>query len=305
MSVPSIHLGSSSFTADGWQGTFYPKNLKSSDRLNFYSTRFDTVEIDSTFYGTPSPKTVQNWYDQTPSNFVFALKVPNIITHDKLLEDTGADLAEFLDTASLLKEKLGPLVLQFPFFDRAKFPTQQDFLAVLEPFLASLPPDKKFAVEIRNKQWLDATFANVLRRHKIALVLQDLSTMPAAHELERKFDPITTDWTYIRWLGDRKWVEGITVKWDKPVIDRTPQLMRWIDFCFKIRHRGVTIYAYANNHYNGFSPYTIDRFRQLWKQKGHPALPEPVAPLAPADPAKPQSPDSVSNEPDQPTLFDL
>ena len=302
MPAPPIHLGSSSFTADGWQGTFYPKSLKSQDRLSFYATRFDTVEIDSTFYGTPSPKTVQNWYDQTPPNFIFSLKIPNIITHDKLLEDTSADLAEFLDTAGILKEKLGPLVFQFPFFDRSKFESQRDFLQVLEPFLASLPPEKKFAVEIRNKQWLDATFANVLRRHKIALVLQDLSSMPVAHELERHFDPITADWTYIRWLGDRKWIEGITVKFDKPVTDRTSQLMRWIDFCFKIRHRGTTIYAYANNHYTGFSPHTIDQFRQLWKQKGHPPLPEPPAPSSPTN-------DSTSPSDTEPAtqtnLFDL
>ena len=299
MPASPIHLGSSSFTADGWQGTFYPKSLKSQDRLSFYATRFDTVEIDSTFYGTPSPKTVQKWYDQTPPNFIFSLKIPNIITHDKLLEDTRADLAEFLDTTGILKEKLGPLVFQFPFFDRSNFESQRDFLQVLEPFLASLPPEKKFAVEIRNKQWLDATFANVLRRHKIALVLQDLSSMPVAHELERNFDPITTDWTYIRWLGDRKWIEGITVKFDKPVTDRTPQLMRWIDFCFKIRHRGTTIYAYANNHYTGFSPHTIDQFRQLWKQKGHAPLPEPLAP-------DPSPNDSPSTKPaTQTNLFDL
>src|ERR1700760_2279977 len=296
MPIPPIHLGSSSFAADGWQGSFYPQNLKSSDRLNFYSTRFDTVEIDSTFYGTPAAKTVQNWYDQTPANFLSSLKVPNIITHDKLLEDTDADLAEFLDTASILKEKLGPLVFQFPFFETIKLPTQRDFLDLISPILAKQPADKKFAVEIRNKQWLDATFADTLRRHKIALVLQDLSTMPAPHEL--KFDPITADWTYIRWLGDRKWIEGVTVKWDKPVIDRTPQLMRWIDFCFKIRHRGVTIYAYANNHYTGFSPHTIDQFRQLWKKKGHDPLPEPSSSFTPAAPPQ----DSASSpEPIQPS----
>jgi uncharacterized protein YecE (DUF72 family) len=297
MSTP-IHLGSSSFTANGWQGTFYPEKLKSADRLSFYATRFDTVEIDSTFYGTPSAKTVQSWFDKTPANFVFSLKVPNIITHDKLLEDTDADLREFLETASLLKDKLGPLVFQFPYFDRFKFSAQQDFLKVLEPFLARLPPDKRFAVEIRNKPWLDANFAGILRRHNVALVLQDLSTMPAADELERKFDPITTDWTYIRWLGDRKWIEDITVKFDKPVIDRTPQLMRWIDFCFKIRHRGVTIYAYANNHYTGFSPHTIDQFRTLWRKKGHPPLPEP--PAAPFESRSPNLPDP----PAQSNLFD-
>ncbi len=129
--------------------------------------------------------------------------------------------------------------------------------------------------------------------------------MPAPHEL--KFDPITTNWTYIRWLGDRKWIEGKTVKWDKPVIDRTPQLMRWIDFCFKIRHRGVTIYAYANNHYTGFSPHTITQFRTLWKQKGHPPLPEPtpMSPSADASAANAPNPDARPKPAAQTNLFDF
>src|SRR6202012_1784245 len=95
----------------------------------------------------------------------------------------------------------------------------------------------------------------------------------------------------IRWLGDRKWIEGITLKMGKPVIDRTPPLIRRIGFWFKIRPRGVTIYAYANNHYTGFSPHTIDQFRQLWKQKGHDPLPEPTAPTpSPRNPAAPPIP---------------
>src|SRR5262245_10478127 len=79
---PLILAGTSSFTADGWQGTFYPANLKSSDYLRHYATRFPTVEIDSTFYGTPKPERVRVWYDRTPPDFVFAAKVPQIITHD-------------------------------------------------------------------------------------------------------------------------------------------------------------------------------------------------------------------------------
>jgi uncharacterized protein YecE (DUF72 family) len=68
-------------------------------------------------------------------------------------------------------------------------------------------------MEIRNRQWLDAEFANFLRDHKIALVLQDQSLMPSPAEL--KFDPITADWTYIRWLGDRKTIEEQTTTWTR------------------------------------------------------------------------------------------
>ena len=109
---------------------------------------------------------------------------------------------------TFLATKLGPMVFQFPFFSRSVFKTQADFLDKLAPFLKKLPHDYKFAVEIRNKEWLDAGLADLLREHGVALVLQDRSRMPGPTELAEKFDPITTDWTYIRWLGDRKGIEA-------------------------------------------------------------------------------------------------
>jgi uncharacterized protein YecE (DUF72 family) len=93
--------------------------------------------------------------------------------------------------------------------------------------------------------------------------------MPNPSEL--KFDPVTTEWTYIRWLGDRKGIEAITQTWDKVVVDRAEELSSWVDFCHQIRKRGVTVYAYANNHYQGQGPATISKFIQLWSER---ALPE-------------------------------
>jgi uncharacterized protein YecE (DUF72 family) len=145
------------------------------------------------------------------------------------------------------------MVFQFPFFDRWKFSKQMDFLAVLAVFLKKLPAERRFAVEIRNKNWLDARLADLLREHKIALVLQDLSHMPGPVELSKKFDPITADWTYIRWLGDRKAIEKQTTTWNKTVVDRTTELSSWVDYCYQIRKRGVLIYGYANNH--GWATY--------------------------------------------------
>ena len=244
--------------------------MQSRDYLSFYAEHFDSVEVDSTFYACPSANTVSGWFAKTPDNFVFSVKVPQTITHDKVLIDCQPELKQFLDTMGSLGAKLGPIVFQFPFFSRGIFKDRHEFLDRLVPFLKKLPADHKFAVEVRNKNWLDAELANLLRDHKIALVLQDRSLMPSPAEL--KFDPITSDWTYIRWLGNRKGIEAITQTWDKVVIDRTEELSSWVDFCYQVRKRGVTVYAYANNHYQGHGPATVASFVSIWNGKGLPEI---------------------------------
>ena len=139
--------------------------------------------------------------------------------------------------------------------------------------MRKLPDSHKFAIEIRNRTWLDAELANLLRDHRIALVLQDRSLMPNPSELN--FDPITADWTYIRWLGDRKSIAERTTTWDKTVVDRTSELSSWVDYCCPIIKRGVLIYAYANNHFGGHAPATIEQFRKLWREKGFPEIEKP------------------------------
>src|SRR5215468_10160550 len=115
---PRILLGTSSFTASGWEGSFYPKGLRSSDYLSYYADRFHTVEVDATYYACPTPRTVSNWAARTPENFIFSVKVPQTITHEKVLVDCAGELQEFLTTMDLLGPKLGPMVFQFPAFDR-------------------------------------------------------------------------------------------------------------------------------------------------------------------------------------------
>src|SRR5262249_48551345 len=127
--IPGILLGTSSFTAKGWEGTFYPPGMKSQDFLTYYAKQFRAVEIDSTFYGTPKPSTVINWKEKTPADFVFALKVPQVITHEKILVGCEQEFGEFAETVSLLGEKLGPMLLQFPKFDRWVLKDLEAFLA--------------------------------------------------------------------------------------------------------------------------------------------------------------------------------
>lgn len=100
-----IRLGTSSFTADGWNGAFYPKGMKSADYIRYYSSRFDTVEVDSTFYRYPTIEAVNNWALKTPSGFIFSLKIPQTITHQKILVDCEKEFEEFVSTVEVLGEK--------------------------------------------------------------------------------------------------------------------------------------------------------------------------------------------------------
>jgi uncharacterized protein YecE (DUF72 family) len=185
--------GTSSFTASGWQGTFYPRGLKAAEYLSYYGQHFSSVEIDSTFYACPADRVVANWGARVPEGFVFSAKVPQVITHEKVLRDCSGELGEFLKTMDLLGPKLGPLLFQFPYFGRGVFPDGHAFTDRLVPFLKSLPGGYQFAMEIRNRDWLDAELANLLREYRVTLVLQDRSWMADPDEL--KFDPITAGWT--------------------------------------------------------------------------------------------------------------
>jgi len=265
-SLPGILLGTSAFTADGWQGSFYPPGMKSRDFLSYYATRFATVDVDSTFYGCPSATTVSNWAARTPEDFIFSVKVPQVITHEKALVNCDSEFEEFVKTMDILGPKLGPMVFQFPSFDRWKFPKQDHFLAVLMPFLKKLPTDHKFVIEIRNKNWLDARFADVLREHNIALALTDTSFVPRPWEMKEEFDLITADFTYVRWLGDRKAIEEQTKVWNQTIVDRTSDLKNWVEIFREFVAKKMKIFAYANNHYEGHGPATVRHFQQLWEK---------------------------------------
>ncbi len=206
-----IRVGTSAFTAVGWAGPFYPDGMQPRDFLTYCATKFNTVEVDGTFYRTSARSTITGWANKTPPEFVFSLKIPQVINHEKCLEDCEEDFQTFVNTAEVLgKEKLGPMLLQFPYFNRTEFKTGAEFWARLRPFLKKLPKDHQFAIEIRNKNWLDEKFTEILREHNVALAVIDQAWMPGITELTSRVDPITANFTYLRWLGDRRGIEEQT-----------------------------------------------------------------------------------------------
>src|SRR6185503_6370716 len=144
----SIRLGTQGWNYDAWVGPFYPEGTKPADFLGVYSRAFDTVEVDSTFYATPPSKTLRGWAQRTPPNFVFALKLPQEITHVRRFRDVDSLANEFLDRARELGEKLGPILIQLgPDFGPTELPA-------LAKFLPTLPSDIAFAIEFRDKTWI-------------------------------------------------------------------------------------------------------------------------------------------------------
>ncbi|MFQ5912137.1 MAG: DUF72 domain-containing protein [Nitrospinota bacterium] len=263
-----LFLGTSSWTAEGWEKSFYPPGTRPSDYLTAYARVFHTVECDATFYRIPSAQAVDGWRRKLPGGFVFAAKIPQVITHEKVLEDCEEDLKEFLGVMDLLGDNLGPLLFQFPYFNKKRFSSPKPFFARLQTFLKKLPPGHRFAVEVRNKAWVGRELLGILRDHGVAFTLIDHPWMHRIDELMERVDPVTADFVFVRWLGDRRKIEEMTDAWDTPVIDRTESLLRWVPVFQDLLERKLDVLAYFNNHYAGHAPASVRMLQEMLVKVG-------------------------------------
>jgi uncharacterized protein YecE (DUF72 family) len=218
--MSEIRIGVSGWLYPPWRGNFYPAGLPHRLELAYASRRFNALEVNGTFYSLKRPSNFRSWYEETPSNFVFALKGGRYLTHMRKLKEPLQPLANFLASGVLcLREKLGPILWQFPpsmpfvedrfkeFFELLPHDTVQ--LARLAghhaPFLKKrvhLEPDAKrpvrHAVEFRHESFLSDRFTDLLRKHDVALVVADVaSKYPTAED-------VTADWVYLRLHGSRQ-----------------------------------------------------------------------------------------------------
>ena len=258
----AVQIGCCGWSYDDWVGPFYPEATKSGEFLAKYADRFDVVEVDSTFYRTPSIKMVEGWHAKTPDHFRFSLKLPQVITHEKMLRDCQEERDGFLAAAKLLGEKLHSVCLQFGYFNKQKFLSLDAFLEVLDPFLADWPGDVPAAVEIRNKNWLTTDFTECLRRHNAAMVLVQQTWMPSPGDVMKKLDVFTGPFGYVRLLGDREGIEKITTTWNKVVVDRSDEMHQIARALTELSIK-VPVLAFVNNHYAGFGPETAETLRRL------------------------------------------
>ena len=246
-----IRLGAQGWNYDAWVGPFYPSGTRAIDYLTMYARAFDTVEVDSTFYAIPAVKTVRGWAARTPPHFTFALKLPQEITHERRLRGAGDLLVQFLDAARELGPKLGPILIQCgPDFGPAELPG-------LASFLPLLPPDMNFAIEFRQRAWVNEGVLALLKEHSVALALSDGKWIPRNVVMKLAESP-TSDFAYVRWMGpDRSIVDYSRIQ-----VDRSREIAAWTETLRGLMKRVKTAYCYVNNHFAGHSPATIRMLQQ-------------------------------------------
>jgi uncharacterized protein YecE (DUF72 family) len=180
-----IYIGTSGFAYKEWKGKFYPEKISPKEMLSFYTQHLGTVEINNTFYHMPTVSVLASWAKQVPSDFVFALKAPRVITHLKRLRKVFEETEYLFKTLAVLERKLGPILFQIP----RSFPLDQ---SLLEDFLLLVPGDISCAFEFRNPSWLDAKILDLLRARECSLCIADSDGNPAGKIIS------TAPWGYLR-----------------------------------------------------------------------------------------------------------
>ena len=282
--MSDIRIGISGWRYGPWRKDFYPEGLRQDDELSFASRAVNTIEINGSFYSLQTPERYRHWHDETPDDFVFAVKGPRFITHMRRLKEVEEPLANFFASGPLLLEdKLGPILWQFP--PNMKFDEQ-----LLADFLELLPSDRaqarrlaahcsqrlqgnggtdvkgraalRHAVEVRHESFLCEAFIELLRKHGVALVVADSAgKWPYVED-------ITADFVYLRLHGDtelyssgytaralRRWCQRIEA-WSggtqpedaRLIVDKPPP-----------KRRSRDIYCYFDNDQKVHAPYDARR----------------------------------------------
>lgn len=216
-------IGTSGYNYPEWRGSFYPEKFPAAKMLEYYAERFNTVEVNYTFYRMPTEKQLAGWAATTPASFVFTLKAPRRITHDSKLQNCEETVATFCATARTLGDRLGVLLFQLP-------PTFRRSVAVLEQFLACLPEGTRAAFEFRHASWHDDEVYTALRRRNAALCIADsekMSTPPV----------VTADYGYLR-LRDEGYDDADIARWAEE-IRRLAGSWRDVFVYFKHEEQGV------------------------------------------------------------------
>ena len=224
-----LWVGCSGWSYQDWRGLVYDPDRPARTWFEQYAERFDTVELNATFYRLPKASTVDAWREQAPDGFCFAVKVGQFGTHRMKLRDAGSWLPRHLEVVAHLGDHLGPQLFQLPPRWRRDVPRLDDALAATDPRL-------RWAVELRDPSWLHDDVFEVLARHGAALCLHDL--LPD-HPLER-----TTDWTYVRFHGP----DAIGDPYHGRYGPR--RLRRHVELLGEWRDAGCDVHAYFNNDWD-------------------------------------------------------
>jgi uncharacterized protein YecE (DUF72 family) len=258
---PTFHIGTCAWSYDDWRSVFYPEHLPAGDRLAFLARHFHTVEIDSTFYHAPAAHVSEHWAEVTPHDFLFSAKLPRELTHELRLHDCRPQLEAFLTSLAPLGRKLACVLVQLPPF----FSPKHDEHA-LRDFIRQLPRDVRFAVEFRDAEWHQPRIMHLLAEHGVCWVWNDTSTLDHSAEAALGFWPHTTDFIYLRLLGDldtKYHPDGSRVHLYREIRwPREAALENWAEKIRAVTPPATRVLVYASNQYEGFAPHSAARFAE-------------------------------------------
>ena len=236
----TLFVGTSGWQYRHWRHVFYPDKRPQREWLPFFAERFQTVEVNNTFYNLPERSVFEHWRTETPDDFVFALKMSRYLTHLKRLHDPIDPVRRFMERAQALGPKMGPILLQLPPRFRAN-------LELLDASLDVFDPSVRVAVEFRDESWFQPETQSVLERHRAALCLAD---SPRRNQPALR----TAGWAFIRFH------EGAGSR--APGYERSA-LAAWVTRIAQMWPQTADVYVYFNNDTAGHAIRDAAVFAQL------------------------------------------
>lgn len=239
--MAELRIGCSGWAYPHWKGgVFYPEGLKAKDELTYYASRFDTAEINGSFYRLPSETAVDGWCERTPEGFLFAWKASRYITHMKRLKDAAEPLELMFSRADRLGRKLGPVLFQLP-------PRMACNVERLDAFLNLLSPSRRCVFEFRHPSWYDEAVFDRLRRHDAALCISDHHDAPSPWVR-------TASFVYVRGHGPGGGYGG---RYDEATLkDWAARIRDW-------RSDRFSVFCYFDNDHEGAAPQDAERLLRL------------------------------------------
>ncbi len=246
-----LRIGCSGWQYRHWRGEIYPAELAMSSWFAHYATRFDTVEINYSFYRLPSLETFTAWRAQAPPGFLYAVKASRFLTHMKKLKDPDDPLRRFFEPAAALGPTLGPVLFQLPPRFGLDLDRLDTFLEALARVTGELAPGVRAAIEFRDPSWYDARVSARLEAYGVSLCLHDMPGSATGRELVGPF-------AYVRFHGGASRYGG---RYDDARLDG------WADWLAERLANGVPVFAYFNNDIGGHAPRDAERLRMRVRER--------------------------------------
>jgi uncharacterized protein YecE (DUF72 family) len=240
-----VRVGTSGWEYRHWVGSFYPRDLPRERRLEFYAERFDTIELNNSFYRLPEADVFTAWARRVPDGFTFAVKASRYLTHVRRLRDPREPLDRLWSRARRLDDRLGPMLYQLP-------PRWRPNFERLAGFLAAIPHDGPQALEFRDRRWYGARLAALLADSEVGLCLHD---MPGSAPRPERLGPLV----YVRFHGSGVRYGGAYSS--QRLTACAERMAGWA-------HEGWPVWAYFNNDVGGHAVRDADRLRNLLRRRG-------------------------------------